>query len=125
MDFCKTKLIRLLVASIFQSNWSPKQVFREAKCFQGRGGHATSGGAYNCRKKGFRAILPPPPKNPAYSPACHSNAENLLQTGHLLIGSNIEDRESLRCPYCWVDVKATLRNVKYFDRKTHEMCANC
>ena len=37
MDFCKTKLIRILVASIFQRNWSPKRVFREAKFFSGPG----------------------------------------------------------------------------------------
>ena len=37
MDFCKTKLICLLVASIFQSNWSPKRVFWEAKFFSGPG----------------------------------------------------------------------------------------
>ena len=37
MDLCKTKFIRLLVAPIFQRNWSPKRVFREAKFFSGPG----------------------------------------------------------------------------------------
>jgi len=37
MDFCKTKLFHLLVASIFQRNWSPKRVFWEAKFFSGPG----------------------------------------------------------------------------------------
>ena len=37
MDFCKTKLNRLLVASIFQRKRSPKRVIREAKFFSGPG----------------------------------------------------------------------------------------